>query len=63
MEGLDSILIDLVPLDRAPPTVVLKALQEGKIVFMRDRRIYSELLKMSVAELMDLKFKHMERVC
>ena len=63
LEDLTGIPVDLVPLDRAPPTVVLKALWEGRIVFMRDRRIYSELLKMSVAELMDLKFKRMERVC
>ena len=30
---------------------------------MRDRWIYSEVLKRAVAELMDLKFKRMEQVC
>ena len=63
LEDLTGIPIDLGPLDRAPPTVVLKALREGRMVFMRNRRIYSELLKKAVAEVMDLRFKRLERVC
>ena len=41
--------------------MVLKALREDRMVFMRDRRIYSELLKRAVAEVMDLRFKRLER--
>jgi len=57
LEDLTGIPVDLVPLDKAPPMIALKALQEGRIVFVRDRRIYSELLKRIIAEIMDLRFK------
>jgi len=38
----------------------LEALQEGRMVFMRGRRIFSELLKGAVAEVMDPKFKRIK---
>jgi len=37
--------------------VVLKALQEERMVFMKYRRIYSELLKRAAAEIADIKLK------
>jgi len=40
----------------------LEALQEGRMVFMRGRRIFSELLKRAVAEVMDPKFKRIKGV-
>ena len=57
LEGLTGIPVDLVPLDKAPPMIALKALREGRIVFIRDRRIYPELLKRIIGEIMDLGFK------
>ena len=57
LEDLTGIPIDLVPLDKAPPIIVLKALQEGRIIFIRDRRIYPELLKRTIAEITDLKLR------
>ena len=38
-------------------TCGLEALQEERMIFVRDRQIFSELLKRAVAEVMDLKFK------
>ena len=49
--------MNLVPLDEAPPAIVLKALQEGRIIFARDKQIYPELLKRTIAETTDLKLK------
>jgi len=63
LEDLTGIPVDLGPLDRAPPTVVLKALREGRMIFIGDGRIYSELLRRVVAEIMDLRFKRLERAC
>ncbi len=57
LEGLTGIPVDLVPLDKAPPMIALKALREGRIVFIRDGRIYPELLKRIIGEIMDLGFK------
>ena len=63
LEDLTGIPIDLVPLDKAPPIIVLKALREGRIVFVRDRRIYPELLKRAIAEIIDLRFKSGRPAC
>jgi len=63
LEDLTGIPVDLVPLDKAPPAIVLKALREGRIIFIRDRRIYSELLKRIIAEIMDLRFKDGRLAC
>ena len=57
LEGLTGIPVDLVPLDKAPPMIALKALRDGRIVFIRDGRIYPELLKRIIGEIMDLGFK------
>jgi len=63
LEELTGVPVDLVPLDEAPPAIVLKALQEGRIIFVRDRRIYSELLKRITGEIMDLIFKGGRSAC
>ena len=60
LEDLAGIPVDLVPLDKAPPMIALKALREGRIVFVRDGRIYPELLKRIIGEIMDLGFKERE---
>ena len=57
LEGLTGIPVDLVPLDKAPPMIALKALRDERIVFIRDGRIYPELLKRIIGEIMDLGFK------
>ena len=57
LEDLAGIPVDLVPLDKAPPMIALKALREGRMVFVRDGRIYPELLKRVIGEIMDLGFK------
>ena len=57
LEDLAGIPGDLVLLDKTPPMIALKALREGKIVFVRDGRIYPELLKRTIGEIMDLGFK------
>ena len=57
LEDLAGIPVDLVPLDKAPPMIALKALREGRMVFVRDGRIYPELLKRVIGEIMDLEFK------
>jgi len=57
LEDLIMVPVDLVPLNRAVPIVVLKALQEERMVFMKDRRIYSELLKRATAGIADIKLK------
>ena len=57
LEELTGVPVDLVPLDEAPPAIVLKALQEGRIIFARDKQIYPELLKRTIAETTDVKYK------
>jgi len=57
LEDLAGVPVDLVPLDKAPPMIALKALREGRMVFVRDGRIYPELLKRVIGEIMDLGFK------
>jgi len=57
LEDLAGIPVDLVPLDKAPPMIALKALREGRMVFVRGGRIYPELLKRVIGEIMDLGFK------
>ena len=57
LEELTGVPVDPVPLDEAPPAIVLKALQEGRIIFARDKQIYPELLKRTIAEIMDVEFK------
>ena len=61
LEELTGVPVDLVPLDKAPPMIALKALREGRIVFARDRQIYPELLKRAIAEITDLRFKRLEK--
>ena len=58
LEELTGVPVNLVPLDEAPPAIVLKALQEGRIIFARDKQIYPELLKRTIAETTDLKIKN-----
>jgi len=57
LEELTGVPVDLVPLDEAPPAIILKALQEGRIIFAKDKQIYPELLKRTIAETTDLKLK------
>ena len=61
LEELTGVPADLVPLDEAPPAIVLKALQEGRIIFARDKQIYPELLKRTIAEVTDLEIKRFIR--
>ena len=61
LEELTGVPVDLVPLDKAPPMIALKALREGRIVFVRGWRIYLELLKGAIAEITDLRFKRLEK--
>jgi len=63
LEDLAGIPVDLVPIDKAPPMIALKALREGRIVFVRDGRIYPELLKRIIGEIMDLGFKDGRPAC
>ncbi|MCD6592433.1 MAG: nucleotidyltransferase domain-containing protein [Thaumarchaeota archaeon] len=58
LEELTGVPVDLAPLDEAPPAIVLKALQEGRIIFARDKQIYPELLKRAIAEATDLEIKN-----
>ena len=59
LEDLAGTPVDLVPLDKAPLMIALKALREGRIVFVRGWRIYLELLKGAIAEITDLRFKRL----
>ena len=57
LEEAVKIPVDLMPLNLAPPGVVLKALVSGRPVLVRDRALLARLLHRALGERMDLEIK------
>ena len=57
LEDALGIPVDLVPLDRAPPKLRLKALSEGEKVVVRDRKLYAFMISEALSETMDIDIK------
>jgi len=60
LEELLRMPVDLVPLDQMRPHVRLEALSKGLQIVVRDRALFTELLKTAISEVEDLEavFKH-----
>lgn len=55
LEKLLKTPVDVVPLKELPPKTRLKVLVEGKPVVIKSRAAYTELLKITISELEDMK--------
>ncbi len=57
LEDSTGIPVDVVPLDKAPPRLRLKALSKGVRLVARDSKLYAILLSEALSEAMDVDLK------
>lgn len=57
LEDYTGIPVDVVPLNKAPPKLRLKALSKGVRLVVRDSRLYALLLSEALSEAMDVELK------
>ena len=57
LEDALGVPVDLVPLDKAPPKLRLKALSEGEKIVVRDRKLYAFMMSEALSETMDIDIK------